>query len=295
VPSIGEEHVALSHYIEHEMLFSGTWVLPHRQVAKPTDYSRNRTVDTFRRDQKAQECEWYYTIDSDTVPPTGTLNRLLSHDRDVVCAVTFSVTKGILWMPVMRENPTGTWSPDEKVYSQETYPLVKIDGIGAACMLVKRKVIEHVYQEFGVCFKDRYNEEGKRILGQDLDFSRKVRRLGYDVWADLGIVCDHYKRTNLKSIAEAMLGERNVLRVMSKGLINYFGSPEEASKKLFDGKIALDGLREFAEDQSARELTPIDDSEILGEDGRKDKAGAELASDRAEDRREDAPVPAEKA
>lgn len=252
VPSTGYERVDLSHYIESEILGSGNRIVQNRQVARPTDYSRNCTVETFLTHPDARKCEWYYTIDSDTVPPQGALNRLLSHGKNVVCGVTFSISKGVLWMPVMAEKASGMWTPDKGIYEQPTYPVVKIDGIGAACMLVHRSVIEAVWKRFGPCFKDHYDETGKRILGQDLDFSRKVRAVGEDIWADMEIVCSHFKEVDLRDIAMSMRDNINVLRVIAKGLQKHFGDLGKASEALFGAeKISLQGLEELLDDNEA--------------------------------------------
>jgi len=258
VPNTGNERATLSFYIEQEMTESGHIVIPTRQAGKPTDYCRNLTVDTFLNSPGGRQCDWFYTIDSDTVPPfigsnkvpEGTLNRLLSHHfadpaKKVICGVTFSVSRGVNWMPAMHAHSSGQWSPDRHVYKQDSYPLVSVDGIGAACMLVHRDVIEAVMGYHGVCFKDRYNDVGQRVLGQDLDFCRKVRERGYQIWCDMSVVCSHYKTVDIKEYTESMLEHIKIFRMISTALDGYFGSLEEASEKLFGTGTTLSGLQEF--------------------------------------------------
>ncbi|MHC4604839.1 MAG: hypothetical protein ACYS6W_16100, partial [Planctomycetota bacterium] len=117
IPSTGEEHVNLSGYVEAELRYSGHEIVTMRSVAKPTDFSRNKTIDAFLEAPAAQNCDWYYTVDSDTIPfapkhpevPEGTLNRLLSHKKNVICGMTFSTKAGNLWIPIMFEKTTSLW------------------------------------------------------------------------------------------------------------------------------------------------------------------------------------------
>ncbi len=261
IPSTGTEHVRLSSYVEQELRCSGHDIVTMRSVGKPVDHSRNLTIDAFLDAPAAQDCEWYYTIDSDTVPfppkneeiPEGTLNRLLGHKKKVICGMTFSTKGGQLWIPIMKENPTSSWSPDWSLYGQETYPLVKLKkgGIGAATMLIHRSVIEKVKERFGVCWKDHYDDmSGRRILGQDLDFSRKIRAVGEEIWADMEIICDHYKTVNLKDFAIAQRDLMNTLRIMARALHKHFGNLDIAAETLFRGQIDLEGMKELiAEDE----------------------------------------------
>ncbi len=259
IPSTGSEHVRLSQYVEAELRMSGHEIVSLRSVSKPVDHSRNLTIDAFLTAPAAQKCNWYYTIDSDTVPfppqhpeiPEGTLNRLLGHKKKVICGMTFSTKKGALWIPVMGENATSSWSPDWSVYAQKTYPLVKIDGIGAACMLIHRSVVEKVMELFGVCWRDHYDENsGRRVLGQDLDFSRKIRAVGGEIWADMDIVCDHYKLVNLKDFAIAQRDLMNTLRIIARAMHKHWGNLDIAAEVLFRGQIDLEGMKDLiAEDK----------------------------------------------
>jgi len=260
VPTTGMEHVNLAAAIEQDMLNSGHEIVPNRQVAKPVSYCRNRQVNTFLNDPRALKCDWFYTVDSDTCPPIagvsekvpeGALCRLLKHahadpSKKVIAGVTFSTTSGINWMPIMSEKPDALWSPDVRIYDQPSYPLVKVDGVGAACMLVHRDVIEEVMKVHGVCFLDHFDWQGRRTLGQDLDFCRKVRHVGYDIWVDVSVVCSHFKTVDLKDITETMLEQQNVLRMLARGVASRFGSVEKAAAELFpDGDVNLDALKEF--------------------------------------------------
>lgn len=279
----GYEHCKLSHYIDVEIVASGHRIVQNRQVARPTDYSRNMTVETFMTHPDALECDWYYTIDSDTVPPIigdeavpeGALNRLLLRHledptRKVICGVTYANSSGMLWMPIMGEKATGAWSPQKDVYQQPTYPFVKVDGAGAACMLVHREVIEKVHKRFGVVWKDHYHEgTGKRTLGQDLDFSRKIRACGYAIYADMDVVCDHFKEVNLKDIAGSMLDTINVLRLLAQGGEKYFGSVDKMAEAFFGDEVDLGGLKELVNEGDPAEkdrIAPGDREEVRGKE-----------------------------
>lgn len=261
VPNTGEERSDLGHYIEQEMVLSGHSVIPNRQQGKPVDFCRNLTIENFLTDRDAQRCTWYYTIDSDTVPPMignkrcpeGALARLLSHhqrdpSKKVLSGVTFSVSHGINWMPAMQEFGSGLWSPDRRVYKQAGYPLVMIDGIGAACMLVHREVIEAVVRQHGVCFRDHYDHLGRRLLGQDLDFCRKIRERGYSIYCDMDVICSHYKTVDIKEYTESMLEHIKIFRMISRALSRHFGSIDRASEALFGVRTTLGALREFVDE-----------------------------------------------
>lgn len=74
--------------------------------------------------------------------------------------------------------------------------LVKAAAIGAGCMLIERKVLEHVYAEFGAA-DPRYpwfrNADGSKG-GEDFEFCRRASRCGYEIWVDLSVQCAHEAR-----------------------------------------------------------------------------------------------------
>jgi hypothetical protein len=160
---------------------------------KPTVSNRN----IIARDFLDSGADFLLTLDSDTVPTKNPLD-LIKHDVDIVGGV-YPAWKDdtYVWL--------ACWLDKDGSYKQ--YPIRQRDGIqevdalGTGCMCIKREVL----QKISMPFIDKIREGvGDRELGHDLYFCKRAKELGFEVYADWDMVCDHTKEMPLIPIVNAI-------------------------------------------------------------------------------------------
>jgi GT2 family glycosyltransferase len=116
---------------------------------------------------------------------------MIGHNKDIVGAV-YPTWKNdtFIWL-VCKLSESGAYIQYPSDYR---HGLREVDALGTGCMLIKRKVLETV----SMPFIDKVREGvGDRELGHDLYFCRRAKELGFEVWADWDVKCEHYKNVNL--------------------------------------------------------------------------------------------------
>jgi hypothetical protein len=78
--------------------------------------------------------------------------------------------------------------------------IVECDGLGAGCLMMKREVLQAIEAPFA----DKIRADGTREVGHDYYFCEKAKALGYKVWADWEVLCDHVKQVPLITIVQAL-------------------------------------------------------------------------------------------
>lgn len=127
---------------------------------------------------KDVEGNWLLFLDSDMEYPPDTLNRLLAHDVDVV--------GGMCYRKVPPYNPTiyKKQRYSEDMCYMSTWPenqLIEVDATGAACLLIKREVLE--------ALPDPIFEDSK--VSEDMTFCKKARAAGFKVYVDTSLHIGH--------------------------------------------------------------------------------------------------------
>ena len=164
-----------------------------------TDHARNLIV------KEVIEKGWDYLlfIDDDNPVPKDTLVKLLEDDKDIV---------GVPILTRRREKNKDHWLcafysqyfnelrfyfPIEE-FRDEGY-LHKVDAIGMGCTLIKRKVLEKLYEKYrNYVFEftvTNLNEPiklddrtiGARRMSEDLEFSERATDMGFEIWIDTRI------------------------------------------------------------------------------------------------------------
>jgi len=160
---------------------------------KPTVSNRNLIVKDFLE----SDADYLLTIDSDTVPTSNPL-KMIEYDKDIVGGVYPAWKEtSYVWLAVRR----GDDGEFQQLPKKDREGLVEVDGLGAGCMLIKRKVLEAIKTPF----LDKINEEiGNRALGHDLYFCERAKKAGFKVYADWGTMCDHYKEIPLIPVVNAI-------------------------------------------------------------------------------------------
>lgn len=161
------------------------------EVQFQTFYGYN--IDQIRNliaDWVVRGFDYLFSVDSDIVLPNDALEKMLAHDKALVSGIyrqRLPVQTLEVYDMDMRNIPTEALPRNQ---------LIEIGGCGFGCVLVKQKVFTDIgYPQFeyhsAVDHKDTFSE--------DVDFCRKARDLGFQLYADTSIICDH-KGTTLYSV-----------------------------------------------------------------------------------------------
>ena len=129
-------------------------------------------------------------IDSDIQFPSWGLERLLSHNKDIVGGMYYK--KISPHFPVVYKM-RGKW--DHELITNPSTQLFEVDGIGTGFLLIKKKVLDDLYEEKfakknGYPFNFIQKPNGNDI-GEDLSFCMRARKKGYKVWCDPSIPLEH--------------------------------------------------------------------------------------------------------
>src|SRR5690606_24258582 len=118
-------------------------------------------------------------LDSDMVFPDWLLERLLSHDVDIV-AGNYCMRGALSPLPtaVVDIQPNGQC---KRVFAAQGDALVEVEGVGFGVVLMKRAVLEKVSQPR---FPITWNAAGGYHEGEDVNFCANARKAGYRFLVD---------------------------------------------------------------------------------------------------------------
>lgn len=172
----------------------------------PVDSNRNQIIRKFL----TTTARYLLFLDSDITPPLDTVERLLSHHQKIVGALCWSSMCGeaggkweqfSLPYPVaMQKNPKGGWNVAREKMAQQQ-GLIEVDATGASCLLIHREVFEKMPSPW---FKFGYDSYGICNLGEDFSFADKAKALGYSIYVDTSLQCEHSKETGLRKLNQLL-------------------------------------------------------------------------------------------
>jgi hypothetical protein len=120
---------------------------------------------------KADHILW---LDSDMHVPTNTVERLISHNKDIVAAAYSTRIK-----------------PQRSVAFLDQYDLTKrlttktglhsVFAVGMGCMLVKTEVYKTLAKPW---FHYQWNEDTNDLSGEDIYFCKQAKDAGYEIFID---------------------------------------------------------------------------------------------------------------
>lgn len=146
--------------------------------AKRVEASRNIIAREFLK----SECDYLLMIDEDN-PPLRNPLELLKEGKDIIVFPTpIMYNKRVMWN-IERQDPDKPLTGMEKVKSG-----------GTGCILIKRKVLETMWE---APFDTEVDKFGVTTKGVDIKFCEDARANGFSVWTHWGYPCEHYKRINL--------------------------------------------------------------------------------------------------
>lgn len=154
-----------------------------------------------------------FFIDKDVIPPVDAIERLLAHDKDVVVGAT----------PIYKTEPCWSvmkYDPEETVdnifvpipYRELPKEPFRAHHFGATTVLIKR----HVLETMGYPWYQDLFAPGALLLGQDLFFTAKAKKFGFELWCDPTIQCEHIRQAELKKIFDKCLLDKEEMVLCQK-------------------------------------------------------------------------------
>lgn len=148
--------------------------------------------------------DYMFCVDSDIILPRETLVKFLSADKDVISGMYIQRKPGEHILEIYQDTDNG---------GVENIPLWAIEGLGTipiaacgfGCVLVKGEVLRrmeypHFYYQSAL--------DHRNTVSEDIYFCMKARSLGFQIWCDTEIRCEHIGSTKFtvhpsaKTIAE---------------------------------------------------------------------------------------------
>lgn len=122
--------------------------------------------------------EWLFLINDDHIYPPDTLLRLLSHNKDFVTGVYLK--KQQPFPPIIYQG-LENGNPVPRFFKKGESGLIPISACGDGCLLIHRRVLEKIDFPWWTTS----NSESPDLITQDLNFCKKVREAGIEMWCDL--------------------------------------------------------------------------------------------------------------
>ena len=124
---------------------------------------------------KEHNCTHLLLVDCDMQFSPNALPALLDHNKDIV-GVHYNYRK------LPKETVTKFF--DDK----RPEKLFKVAGIGTGFLLIKMSVFEKLSKPY---FPMEWDNDGNFILTEDIGFSEKARKVGFNIWCDPNIIIKH--------------------------------------------------------------------------------------------------------
>jgi hypothetical protein len=167
-----------------------------------TTRSRNVVVKTFL---EQTDSDWLMLIDSDERISLDTWHKLLdaAHDKDrpivsgLVFAAFFDNEDGLRPVPTIYK-----MDMEKGLQPIDNYPideLLEVDAVGTGCLLIHRSVLLDM-QEKATAHQGKdwaWFIEGAidgTYFGEDLLFSKRLKSMGYSIFAHTGAILPHHKQ-----------------------------------------------------------------------------------------------------
>lgn len=127
-----------------------------------------------------RKCSHLLFIDDDMVFEPNTLDRLLSHQKDIV---------GVVYHSRQLEDNTTVVLEDGTILKKD-FPqeLMKCKHVGAGVMLVDLSILKELDEPW---FKFATYPNGSTLIGEDSWFCSQARKKGFEVWCDPTLSVGH--------------------------------------------------------------------------------------------------------
>ncbi len=135
----------------------------------------------------AKSYDYMLSVDSDIILPKDTLTKMLAADKDIITGLYIQRIPNTHTVEVYMVTPNGgmTNIPYELLKDKG---VVEVAGCGFGVCLVKGEVFRKMeYPHF--YYQSALNHSA--TVSEDVYFCKKARDIGFKVWADTTIICDH--------------------------------------------------------------------------------------------------------
>jgi len=142
----------------------------------------------------AKNYDYLFSVDSDIVLPKDSLRKMLNADKPLVSGLYIQRIPNTHTLEVYKDSGFGGTIniPYEEIQGRG---LVQIAGCGFGCALIKGEVFRNMeYPHF--VYKSALDH--KHTVSEDIYFCAKARSIGYELYADTSIICDHIGNTKFK-------------------------------------------------------------------------------------------------
>jgi len=131
-------------------------------------------------------CTHLIFLDADMVYPSDTITKLLSHDKDIVGALTFKRWPNF--------EPLCFEGEPYKMILKDPIPedLFKVTATGTGCLMIKT----HVFENLGYPWFE-FDERNGKPVGEDINFCYKAGAEGFDIYIDPTIRTEHLCQTRV--------------------------------------------------------------------------------------------------
>jgi GT2 family glycosyltransferase len=146
--------------------------------------------------------EYLLMIDADN-PPLKNPLELIKFEKDVMVCPTlmFKGDVGKLAFNVFREVRIKGRKDWQTMVYDGVNKMFEVDRAGTGCVLIRRAVLKNIVAPF----KTKMSKEGLRLVGEDMMFSDRVLKAGFEIWGHWDYCCSHYKTIDLLSVADIII------------------------------------------------------------------------------------------
>jgi len=165
------------------------------QSTMSVEHSRGKIVSKFL---KQEHFTHLFFMDDDIACPDTIIEKLLARDVDVCGAKYPLYLDGKIHSSGYRKNPQ---NPHRFLpYPMEETGFKEVDAMGTGAMLIKREVLERT--KTLPCFRLSYGEGYALMITDDITFCKFCKNLGFKLYVDFDIKCDHFKTVSLNYILQ---------------------------------------------------------------------------------------------
>jgi FkbM family methyltransferase len=174
----------------------------------------------------AKRYDYLFSVDSDIVVPRDALTKMINADKDIVSGLYIQRKPGQQIVELYMNTSNGGCTNIPYAMLENT-GLVQVAACGFGCVLIKNTVFEKMpYPHF--VYQNALDHA--HTVSEDVYFCTKARSLGFEVWADTSIKCDHigstifsldtYEEKNIEIVAQQDLMSVNHIRYLENMNIN---------------------------------------------------------------------------
>lgn len=193
-------------------------------------FLKGEQIDQIRNliSEWAKRYDYLFSVDSDIVLPNDTLTKMLAADKDIISGLYIQRIPGTHTLEVYEDNDFGGVVNIPYEYIKDE-GITEIAGCGMGCCLVRGEIFRNMeYPHF--YYKSALDH--RNTVSEDIYFCLKARELGYKIWADTSIKCEHIgstkfvinndikKKSNFKNNLLTMAKQDSIPKLHSEYLTN---------------------------------------------------------------------------